>query len=429
MEINSKTHKIAVIGGGVSGLSIANLLKDRFEVIVFEKESKPGGLIRCERINGVLYHLVGGHVFNSKRQDVLDWFWGFFDKEQEFTKISRNAVISLFDKMVGYPIENHLYELPLNVAKKVIVELLHREQLAEIPENFEVFLRQMFGETLYNLYFKPYNEKIWRRSLREVPLSWLEGKLPMPAVEEIMFNNIHHIKEKEMVHSSFYYAKNNGSQFIADRLAKDVSVRYNASVSSIIRNQGGWLVNGEQFDIVVFCGNVTSLPQLVSGIDFDSFHQPIDVLQYHGTTSVLCEIQSNPYSWIYMPNSDHLSHRIICTGNFSPTNNAQGKLSCTIEFTDSISQEDIMHNLKSIPLSPKYLAHHYTPYTYPIQGKDTRGMITALKKTFEPHNLFLLGRFAEWEYYNMDAAIGAAMSLAKRIAHRINDRNGIITAM
>lgn len=406
---------VAIIGGGVSGLSVAQMLKDSFQVAVFEKENNPGGLIRCERINGALYHLAGGHVFNSKRQDVLDWFWGFFDKEQEFTNTLRNAVISLGDKMIGYPIENHLYELSPEVAKRIIAELLQRNRVNRNLENFEEFLRQMFGETLYSIYFKPYNEKVWRRSLKEVPLSWLEEKLPMPSVEDIVFNNIHHVKEENMVHSRFYYPKNNGSQYIADRLARDLNVRYKTSVSSIDRVNDGWMVNGEFFDIVIYCGNITFLPQMVSGIDFSSFIEPIGMLQYHGTTSVLCEIQSNPYSWIYMPGGDHLSHRIICTGNFSPLNNVQGKMSGTIEFTDSISKEEILDNLERIPLSPKYLAHHYTSFTYPIQGKDTREMISLLKMRLAPHNLFLLGRFAEWEYYNMDAAIAAAMSLNNAI--------------
>lgn len=416
MEIGNIMQKVAVIGGGVSGLSVAQMLKSKFQVTVFEKENKPGGLIRCERLNGALYHLVGGHVFNSKRKDVLDWFWNYFDQQNEFTKTPRKAAISLFDKMIGYPIENHLYELPPETTKRVIVELLDRAKTTTTHlDNFEEFLQQMFGETLYKLYFKPYYEKIWRRSLKEVPLSWLEGKLPMPTVEDIMFNNIHHVEEKEMVHSSFYYAKNNGSQFIADRLSEGLALRYNTCIISIVRDKDGWLVNGEQFDIVIFCGNVVFLPQMISGIDFGAFHRPINELQYHGTTSVLCEIQTNPYSWIYMPDDRHLSHRIICTGNFSATNNTNGKLSGTIEFTDTISQEDILLNLRNIPLSPKYLAHHFTPYTYPIQGKDTRVMISSLKRVFEPYNLFLLGRFAEWEYYNMDAAIGAAMSLSQTI--------------
>lgn len=102
--------KIAIIGAGISGLSIARLLKDKYSIIVFEKDSRPGGLIKCDRVDGHLFHRTGGHVFNSKRQDVLEWFWSHFNKEKEFTKAVRNAVVSMPDKkLIPYPIENHVY--------------------------------------------------------------------------------------------------------------------------------------------------------------------------------------------------------------------------------------------------------------------------------------------------------------------------------
>ena len=41
--------KVAVIGAGISGLTIANLLKDKYIVKVYEKESIPGGLIVVRR--------------------------------------------------------------------------------------------------------------------------------------------------------------------------------------------------------------------------------------------------------------------------------------------------------------------------------------------------------------------------------------------
>lgn len=68
-------------------------------------------------------------------------------------------------------------------------------------------MKHRFGNTLYDIYFQPYNEKVWRRDLTQVPLSWLEGKLPMPTVEEMIYNNINHIEEKQFVHSTFWYEK------------------------------------------------------------------------------------------------------------------------------------------------------------------------------------------------------------------------------
>lgn len=410
--------KIAVIGGGISGLSIAQCLNERFEVKVFEKDTKPGGLIKCYKINGNLYHRVGGHVFNSKYKEVLDWFWRFFDKETEFTKAKRNAIISMTDgSLVEYPIENHVHQMNEAIIKSFINDLLEiSNHKKEAPLNFDDFLRTRFGDTLYNLYFKPYNEKIWGKDLKKVPISWLKGKLPMPTVAEMLFNNFNHINETNMVHNTFYYAKNNGSQFLANRLAEKLDITINTEITKIEKTENKWKVNDFECDKVVFCGNIKDLPSLVSDdINLAYYITQINELEYHGTTSVLCEIEKNPYSWVYTPSSEYLSHRLICTGNFAKSNNALDNTTATIEFTDYISKEAIMGNLKKIPFSPKYIAHHYTEFTYPIQNNATRALLKDIKTQIEPKGLYLLGRFAEWEYYNMDTAILAALNLNSRI--------------
>jgi len=407
--------KYAIIGAGMSGLAIANILQDNGnEVAVFEKDSRPGGMIKCDRVNGSLFHRTGGHVFNTKRQDVMDWFWKHFDKDKEFTKADRHSSVVMegMDN-IPYPIENHMYYFPEDVQKSFINDLLYiHSNGGGNPENFDEFLRARFGETLYKMYFQPYNFKVWRRDLSQVPLSWLAGKLPMPSVEEMIYNNFNHVEEHKFVHSSFYYPKKGGSQFLADRLSQGLHIIFGDGISHISKDGNKWLVNDSTFDKVIFCGNVKQLPTLISGqIELGGLNEKLDELESHGTTSVFCEIENNPYSWMYMPSPKYEAHRIICTGNFSPTNNAAGKMTGTIEFTDYISKEDILDNLTLIPYSPKYLTHNYEKYTYPIQKDDTRDVIKNVKLKTEPQGLYLLGRFAEWEYYNMDVAIGAALDL------------------
>ena len=406
--------KYIVVGAGISGLSIARLLNKDNEVVVLEADSRPGGMIKCDSIEGSLFHRTGGHVFNTKRNDVMQWFWSFFDKDEQFTKALRNSSVVMGDgQIIPYPIENHAYLLDRETGLQIVDDLVEMARNENIkPNNFEEFLKGRFGNTLYELYFKPYNWKVWRRDLTKVPLSWLEGKLPMPTVAEIIFANIYHVEERQFVHSSFYYPKKGGSQFIADTLAKDLDIHYNTPVEKIKKTTKSWEVNGIEADRVIFCGNIKHLPQMIDGeVDVVSFVNAINSLEYHGTTSIFCEIDSNPYSWIYQPSMDHLSHRIICTGNFSASNNAEGKMNGTIEFTDEISKEEILQQLDKMPFHPKYLTHNYERYTYPIQDKDTRSMIAALKKLLEAEGLFLCGRFAEWEYANMDVCMGYALDL------------------
>lgn len=410
-------QRLAVIGAGISGLSTAHFLKTYYDIVVFEKEKQPGGLIRCKTLKEGLFHICGGHVFNTKRKDVNDWFWSKFDQQNEFVKADRNSIIYMDGGgLIPYPIENHMYLLDENVQKSFIKDMVTLGgRLNHEPQNFEEFLRYRFGDTLYNLYFQPYNQKIWRKDLRQVPLSWLEGKLPKPSVEEILFNNINHVEEKEFVHSSFWYSKTNGSQFIADRLAESLPIIYNTSIKRILYNGNKWMIDDDIFDMVVFCGNIKDMIKMIKGIDLNPFITDVESLDYHGTTSVFCEIEKNPYSWIYQPSGVYESHRIICTGNFSDNNNTNNRLTGTIEFTDYISNENIMTNLKKMPFNPQYITHSYNEYTYPIQDKNTRFLISELKRKLEPLGFFFTGRFADWEYYNMDVAIGASNDMCKRI--------------
>lgn len=413
IDMINKTY--AIIGAGVSGLSIARMLREKgYAATVYEKESTPGGLIRCERVEGVLYHCVGGHVFNSRNKEVLDWFWKQLEKDA-FQLATRHAVVSLADgSRVDYPIENHLYQMPEKLRDAVLDDLL-KIAAAGYPEddNFDDFLRHRFGETLYREYFAPYNSKIWRRSLADVPLTWLQGKLPMPSVKEILSANIGQVKEMNMVHSTFHYPQQNGSQFIADSLASGIDVRYNCPVTTLGRHENKWQVNGEYYDGVIFCGNIKMLPGLLqgTGVGIDG----VERLEAHGTTSVLCEVEKNPYSWIYMPSQEHESHRIICTGNFAESNAPAGMATATIEFTEQLSQPEILEQLGKIPFSPRYITHRYNPYTYPVQNGETRSIIEQARATLAAHNIHLLGRFAEWEYYNMDAAMEAAMQLVNKL--------------
>ena len=230
--------KIAIIGAGISGLSAAQMLKNKYKVHVFEKEKTAGGLIRCQTIQNNLFHLSGGHVFNTKNEIVFNWIKKFLSFEQDFYKIKRNASIYLNKDYISYPIENNLWQLPKKSISKVIEELLKIEkkqfrtftELCNHFENFENFLKYNFGDTLFNIYFKTYNQKIWRTDLSKIPLYWLKNKLPMPDIHKILESNINRESENKMVHSHFYYPRNGGSQFIINKLSKDLTIHYNLEI-------------------------------------------------------------------------------------------------------------------------------------------------------------------------------------------------------
>jgi protoporphyrinogen oxidase len=412
--------KVAVIGGGISGLSIANLLNDEHEVVVFERVRKLGVIINCYWVNDCLFHKVGGHVFNSKNQKVLDWFWAHFDRDNEFVHAKRKAKIFFDNAIIGYPIENYIYLLDKATIKKIFDELVELQRSPRLLpmeyDNFETFLKNNFGETLYNIYFEPYNKKIWQTDLSTVAMEWLDGKLPMPFFKEIVISNILREEEGGMVHSSFYYPKENGSQFIVDRFKKGLNIQTGVNITDIKNDGDGLLVGTDHFDKLVYCGDIRRLPDNLKQLLTDGGVNVsyIEQLRSNGTSNLFCETDENDISWLYIPQNFTKAHRIIYTGNFSDTNNrGSNRKTCVVEFSGEVDYEVMVEEIKSLPGNLTPLAYNYEPNSYVIQDKNTRKVIAAAKVILEKHGIYLLGRFAEWEYYNMDKAIEAAFEIAK----------------
>ncbi len=415
-----------VIGSGISGLSMASMLADRYEVEILERSDKAGGLIKCDRIDGNLFHKVGGHVFNSKDQTVLDWFWQHFNRDEEFLKATRNAKILLNGKLIGYPLENYLHQLPENETRAIVEELiamLVQEKNKDVSyDNFKDFLIGNFGENLYRLYFGPYNSKIWNTDISKVPLEWLDGKLPMPQIKEVIISNIIKKEESTMVHASFYYPKRDGSQFIVNRLAEGQNIHLSFNVADIsVESDGRLSVNDGSIltDLIVYCGDVRQLHQIIQ-IDDNELKTALEAvtdLPSNGTSNVLCETDENDISWLYLPEEKFKAHRIIYTGNFSDTNNeGTSRKTCVVEFSGKQDRETMLEELKNLPGNLRPLAFNYEPNSYIIQHKGTRNKIAGLKTHLAKYNVYLLGRFAEWEYYNMDKAIESAMDLNRKLA-------------
>lgn len=420
--MNISSLPIAIVGAGISGLSLARMLKERdVQAVLFEQEAKVGGLVRCDYIDGKLFHRVGGHVFNTKDPHIRDWFWRQFDRDREFVSTKRKARILLRGREIGYPIENSLHELPPEVVGGILDDLLERTgQTRHWTDyaNFKEFLLGNFGPTLYELYFRPYNEKIWRTNLTEIPLAWLEGKLPMPNLRQTLLDAILRKEESAMVHSTFYYASQGGSQFIAERIAEGLPVRLKTPVLSVEPSTSGVKVNGELFSKVVWTGDVRKLAAIVVGLPraAQATLDAVTALPANGTSNLFCECDVTDTSWLYLPDSGTRAHRIIYTGAFAASNNGDSKrMTCVVEFSGKVERVEMELEVARLPGNLRPLAHNHQANSYILHDAKTHQAIEDARKVLVQHRIHLLGRFGEWQYYNMDKAMEAAWKLTSQI--------------
>jgi protoporphyrinogen oxidase len=328
-------------------------------------------------------------------------------------------------KYIGYPLENYLHQLDKGLVSKVLDDFLSPDYKPRDPfsyPHFEAFLISNFGSTLYELYFRPYNEKIWNTDLSRIPLTWLEGKLPMPNLKEMLLSNIVVQEETEMVHATFFYAKEGGSQFIADRLARDLDIELNTAISQVRKDSAGFRLNGKgYFKNVIYTGDVRKIDEVFpDSVAAKILADQVRNLPSNGTSNVFCETDPGDISWLYLPGPEIKAHRIIYTGTFTPTNNrGSSRHTCVVEFSGKHDPEEMYSQLPKLPGNLTPLAWNYEPNSYIIHLPDTRERIDQARIALEQEGIFLLGRFAEWEYYNMDKAIEAAMSLAKKLNARL----------
>lgn len=412
--------KIAVLGAGVSGLSVARLLNDMgHEVTVFEKESKVGGLARSRITDGILYDPHGGHILNSKKTEVMEWAFSLLPKEKwQFTP--RNAKIYFNGKFVSYPFELSLCELDIDDAVNCVHDFI-LAQNGEEPDNFKDWLVWNFGQAICDYYMIPYNEKIWAYPLDQMETKWMKGKMPLPSKKEMIHSML--LKdptERKMPHSTFYYPIDGGIQSFMDAIALGLNIYCNTPIKKLYKSENKWIVNNEEsFDHII---STIPLPVLGIVMDWipDSIRANIADLKYNSLTTVLFECPDTDITWLYIPSHEYRSHRVGYQSALTPHANIKPNMGAgALEIIGDRFEVEGLEQFDNI--LPKELGYtksldsEFTEYAYVIHDLNYRKNVTAIRSYFDTVSGFdLLGRWGTWNYKNMDLCIADSMELVKK---------------
>jgi protoporphyrinogen oxidase len=398
--------KIAVVGAGVSGLSVAKLLNAAHDVVVFEKTSEIGGIARTKKINGNVYHLTGGHCFNSKHHDVLDFVFSIYPKDN-WNTIERIAKIHFKGKFYNYPIEYSLKEI-FNDHPEFVIDAIKDlfTDKDKQPENLKEWFIFTFGEALATEYFIPYNKKIWGLDPENMSYDWVLDKLPIPKKEDILKSLIKDQKD-EMPHATFYYPKSNDQADFISSIARGLNIKFNKAIQKISNDNGKWIVDGEVFDEVI---NTMPLNEFEKVYEFpEEVVNACKKLRYNKVTNMLWESVESEQTWTYFPSADTIFHRHIHIGNFCrPRNNYIITESLGERTFEEMEQEGRKYNHLKVPLDFNVSDHAYVLY-----DKNYFTYKNQVTKHLKETGIKNLGRFGEWEYYNMDVCIKSAIDLVK----------------
>jgi len=431
-KVLKKNTKVGILGGGLTGLTISANLKLANEVL--EKENVCGGLCRSYQAKGFTFDFCGSHIIYSKNISALYYILKILASNYSRQKIANKIYFK--ERYINYPFENSLSELEEKDNAACLYSYLRND--SPQPGNFKEWLYSIFGKGIAERYLIPYNQKIWKYPLEKMDFRWAEKRVPLPYQQNGHKAAKFMSKRRNAHEANFYYPLQGGIQALIDSLKKKTrgSIETDFEVKKIEKKKNKWIISDGQKE-KVFDVLVSTMPifDLISCLDkvAPSIKRALRDLRYNSLITVMIgtrQRKTSNFLAAYFPQKKFLFHRLSFPQAFSRNNVSEGEFSVLAEITASFKGklyrmkdreivDKVVNDLHRIEIIDKHKISHCriarTQYAYVIYDKNYRKNITMIRDFVKNLGIELCGRFAEFEYLNMDACVEKALRAAERL--------------
>jgi UDP-galactopyranose mutase len=369
------TWDYLIVGAGFAGAVLAERLASQRGascLVVDKREHIAGNAYDLIDRAGVLIHAYGPHYFRTNSQRIVDYLSQF----TEWHSVEYRVLSWTHGEYWQFPINLNTFEQFLGrpSSSDEMTELLAqwRVPIAE-PRNSEEVIVSQVGDRLYEMFFKNYTRKQWRRDPRELDAS-VCGRIPIRTNRDDRF-----------VTDSFQALPARGFTALFEKMLEhpNIEVRLKTDYRDIRTA-------------------IAHRHLIYTGPIDDYFNHCFGPLPYRSLRfepeTFLDREFFQPAMQVNYPN-DHEFTRIV------EIKHATGQ---------KIGATTIVREY------PEDFGPGKEPY-YPIPAADTRQLYNryAERAAHEP-NVTFVGRLATYRYYNMDQVVGMALAEFERLAR--NDR-------
>lgn len=439
--------KIGIMGGGLSGISLAYFLQknDKVDGIdILEKEIEPGGLCRSFDINGLLYD-VGPHVIFSKDNDVLDLMINILGGNKN--KIKRSNKIYYKNKFIKYPFENDLFALPEDEREYCLNTFLHNPYKNEEAGNLLRFFLKTFGEGIINIYLKPYNEKIWKYDLTLMD-TLMADRIPQPPQADIIKGAAGAFTEGYSHQLYFYYPKKGGINSLIkafmNQFSSKVKVIADNSVTALQKTKNKWEIQTCQafqgkYDLVVSTIPVQILTEIYQTIIPPKIKDAVKSLKFNSIMITVINVKKDNlgnHFAVMIPDKRVIFHRVsklnVLGSNYDTKDNSTNLMTEITYAKDSVIdkmnkcdvEEKIIEGLENTGFIDNredinFMDTKKFEYAYIIYDLEYKKNMNLIRNYFDNQGVKLCGRFGEFEYLNMDAVIRHAKGLSEEMGKNL----------
>ena len=419
--------KYLILGAGISGLTLANYLKDE-DYLILEKEKEYGGYCRTI-IDGDFIWDYAGHFFHFKTEEFKKFF---MDEVNDDDIIYNEKCTKIYYKnnLVDYPFQTNIHQLEKQEFIDCLYDLFNKEE-KETYDNFLDMLYGKFGKSITEKFLKPYNEKLYAVDLTQLDKDAMGRFFPYANIKQIIDNMK---KEQDCSYNNtFLYPKNGAGSFmkILYDKKKKKKVLLNTEVVKIDEESKIVTTNdGEEYNYDYLVNSIP-LNQFLPLFNNEEYNKLEKEMSYNKVLVFNLGFNNkSPYNqehWMYIPEKEYNYYRIGFYDNILGTD----KLSMYIEIgynkNDEITQEEIdkqlgltLQNLRKqgIVTDDMELVAHSTIIMNPAYvhiTTKTNEDVTKLKEKLNGNNIYTIGRYGGWTYNCMEDCMLEAKEVSRKI--------------
>ena len=420
-----------IVGAGVAGLGAATAAHERgLDFHVLEAAECPGGLAQTDELDGFRFDRTA-HVLHFRSRRLRQ---RFSELGVSLRPIKRRAAVVVNRRVVPYPLQYNLWALgEPDVAASLLGELTRAAARPTADHGtFADVLRSRWGPGLVSMFFRPYNEKLWGRSLEELPAACAGDYLPDVDLELARLGAAGPT-DYAGYNGHFLYPPSGRLGDVADRLAESVrgQLSYAEPVVGIdLDAHEAETSEGRTIGYDRLVGTVP-LPALLDAAGcLDGSHDLFDATSVANVRIALRGRMVTPLHWLYAPDPEVPFHRIAFPRNLSastcPADSAslsveytlplRGSRICTgdvaraaVSYTSDLGLIDVeeIHGVWETVISPAYVIHR----------APTREEFSELRAFLADRDAHLAGRFGAWDYLSIEQAFGSGTEAIEAVAH------------
>jgi len=428
-----------ILGAGLAGLTAAHTLQraGQEQWQVYERETRVGGLARTVEIEGYRFD-YGPHILftidKEMEEMIRDLLGDNFHAQERRAYIYHQAN----DLYTRFPFQAHLFGLPTRIVKDCLVglvEAVEGQARGEFePQNYDEWMRGFFGQGIAEHLMIPYAKKIWTVEPSTMDFSWIGRRVPTPDVERIIRGALADEVEQVGATANFWYTKVGGIEPLPKALGERVDNIHFERTAERIELPAKQVVfaDGEivPFDQLIFSLPLCYIPRFIPNLP-PEVQQACDGLRYQGIYCVNVGVDREAISdkhWIYYYEDAFPFHRLSIPANFSPDCVPAGKSSIATEVAfsdlrpldrDTAVEKTIEGLIAARLITPDdniSLVHteEILP-AYIIYDLDHARHVATIREYLGAYGIRTVGRFGEWQYFNMDHSMRSGKTAADEI--------------